>query len=284
MNTSNRRSDRLAGKSTTNNIERESIQYSLQADADLLNINNTINTVSSFQHNTLSTNNNTHHDSNNLIDFSNQSPAFQLYDYVLFKNNPASITNIIRPDDPFKDDTFVITNNTGMSKTVTVDQIQLNNIPRNIVFPSPSTSLQSTEVICKSNFTKKSTVSSQSLEIINKLKLDLHKSNHALKTIKISSKTNNTDTSSYPKFPIAQPINNLCHSVTTVPVTKLTYTTSAYHSVNQPTPNNFDLTQLESTIATTVSSSTSTHVLKLPTFNLNDSKSFLQSVIVLRRL
>ena len=102
MNTSNRRSDRLAGKSTTNNIERESIQYSLQADADLLNINNTINTVSSFQHNTLSTNNNTHHDSNNLIDFSDQSPAFQLYDYVLFKNNPASITNIIRPDDPSK--------------------------------------------------------------------------------------------------------------------------------------------------------------------------------------
>ena len=62
-----------------------------------------------------------------------------------------------------------------MSKAVTVDQIQINNIPRNIAFISVSASLQSTEVSCKLKFTKRSTISSQSLEIINKLNNDLHK-------------------------------------------------------------------------------------------------------------
>ena len=164
-------------------------------------------------------------------------------------------------------------------KTVMVDQIQINNIPRNIAFPSASASLQSTEVSCKSNFTKRSTISSQSLEIINKLKNNLHRSNQALKAIKISSKTNNVNTSSYLKVPIAQPINNLYHFVATVPVTKSLYTKSTYHSVNQPTPNNFDLTQLAATKGTANFSSASTPVLKLPTSNLNYSKSFLQSVI-----
>ena len=165
-----------------------------------------------------------------------------------------------------------------MSKAVTVDQIQINNIPRNIAFISVSASLQSTEVSCKLKFTKRSTISSQSLEIINKLNNDLHKSKQALQAIRISTKSNNVDTPSYPTIPIAQSINNIYHSVATVPVAKSSYTTSDHQSVRQPSPNHFDLTQLASTIATAVSSSKSTPVLKLSTFNLNDSKSFLQSV------
>ena len=91
-----------------------------------------------------------------MIDLSDQSPFFQLNDYILFKNTPATITNIIRPEDSFEDDTFVIQNSIGMTKEATVDQIQINNIPRDIVFQTSPTSasLQSTEVSYKSNNNK----------------------------------------------------------------------------------------------------------------------------------
>ena len=169
MNTSNRRSERLADKSimdtvfdTTNNTEEESVKYASHTDADLLDLDNNKKYIVSSRCSKQSTSNNANNDSNNLIDILDQSPAFKVNDYVIFKNSPAIITNIISPDDPFEDDTFVITNNTGISKTVTIDQIQMNNIPWDIVFqiPSVSASLQSTEVSCKSNYTKRSTISS----------------------------------------------------------------------------------------------------------------------------
>ena len=91
---------------------------------------------------------------------------------MLFKNTPATITNIIKPDDPFEDNSYLIKNNTGMTKVVIMNQIHMNNIPRYIAFstPSASASLHSTDVSYKSNYTKWSTLSSQSLEIINKVK------------------------------------------------------------------------------------------------------------------
>ena len=107
----------------THNTEGESVKSSSQIDPDLLNINNNTKNVVSSRHITPSTSKNTHNDSNNLIDLSDQFPAFKLHEYVPFQNTPATITNIVRPDESLKDDTFIITNNTGVSKTVTVDQI-----------------------------------------------------------------------------------------------------------------------------------------------------------------
>ena len=73
-----------------------------------------------------------------------------------------------------------------MTKIVTVDQIQIINIPRDIAFQIPSASvfLQSTEVSYKSNYTKRLTISSHSIEIINKLKEDLHNNKETLQAIK----------------------------------------------------------------------------------------------------
>ena len=172
-----------------------------------------------------------------------------------------------------------------MTKVVIMNQIHMNNIPRDIAFstPSASVSLHSTDVSYKSNYTKRSTLSSQSLEIINKVKYYLQISNQVLKDIETSKyNNNNTKQSIGLHIPIAQPVNNTSHSVATIPITKTdsnpglntnyNNTASSQQAYNNISPNHFNLTQLATTI-------TSTPVLKLPTFNANNSKSFLLSVI-----
>ena len=169
---------------TTNNTKGESIKYILH-NVDLLNIAsiNTTTSSSSQVHvenpTNISTDNNTGNNNENLIDLSDQSPFYKIDDNVLFKNTPATITDIIKPDDPFEDNSYLIKNNAEMTKVVIMNQIHMNNIPRDIAFstPSASVSLHSTDVSYKSNYTKRSTLSSQSLEIINKVKYYLQISN-----------------------------------------------------------------------------------------------------------
>ena len=92
-----------------------------------------------------------------------------------------------------------------------MNKIHMNNIPLDIAFStaSLSASLQSTYVSYKSNYTKWSTISSQSFEIISKLKYDLRISKQTLKDIEIS-KHNNNNTKQHIglHIPIEQPVNN----------------------------------------------------------------------------
>ena len=124
MNSSFRRSERNHPSSqaydlgdevvnTTNNTERESTK-STAHDVDLLNIVSMNTTTSSSSqvhvenHTNISTDNNTGNNNENLINLSDQTPFYKIDDNVLFKNTPATITDIIKPDDPFEDNSYLI--------------------------------------------------------------------------------------------------------------------------------------------------------------------------------
>ena len=98
---------------TTNNTKGESIKYILH-NVDLLNIAsiNTTTSSSSQVHvenpTNISTDNNTGNNNENLINLSDQTPFYKIDDNVLFKNTPATITDIIKPDDPFEDNSYLI--------------------------------------------------------------------------------------------------------------------------------------------------------------------------------
>ena len=98
---------------TTNNTKGESIKYILH-NVDLLNIAsiNTTTSSSSQVHvenpTNTSTDNNTGNNNENLINLSDQTPFYKIDDNVLFKNTPATITDIIKPDDPFEDNSYLI--------------------------------------------------------------------------------------------------------------------------------------------------------------------------------
>ena len=124
MNSSFRRSERNHPSSqaydlgdevvnTTNNTEGESTKNT-SYDVDLLNIvSMNITTSSSSQVHVenptnTSTDNNTGNNNENLINLSDQTPFYKIDDNVLFKNTPATITDIIKPDDPFEDNSYLI--------------------------------------------------------------------------------------------------------------------------------------------------------------------------------
>ena len=278
---------------TSNNTEDESVKYTSHDDADLLNITSINNNIVSSIHNNIENNNHTSINNStidtddNLIDLSEQSPIYNIDDKVLFKNNSATITNIIKPEDPFQDDVYVIKNNTGMIKVVTIDQTQINNVPQDIVLstPSASASLQSTDVSYRSIYTKRSMISFHSLEIINRLTYDLEQSKKHLHDIKSSKiENNNIKQPIIIQIPVAQLVYKPFHSIATVPVTRIPSNVDLDNNYSNttftnPTYKNKPLTELVSTIAKSVLSSISTPVLKLPNFNSNDSKSFLLPVI-----
>ena len=198
---------------TTNNNQEEFFKNSTHDDTDLLNIASINNNLSSSSNKNIendehinNNNRNMYNNNNNLIDLSDQTSLYNVDDNVLFKKIPSTIVSIIKPTDPFKDATYVIRNNIGMTKVVTIYQIELNNIPRDITFsiPSASASLYSIDISYISNYTKRSSISSQSQEIINKFKQDLKQSKQALQDIERTKTTNNIQQPSYLQIPVAR--------------------------------------------------------------------------------
>ena len=67
-----------------------------------------------------------------LTDLSDPSPAFQINDKKIYQSIHTTFINIICPTDPFKEESYIIKNKTGLTRPVALHQ----NILDNNIIPS----------------------------------------------------------------------------------------------------------------------------------------------------